>query len=240
MRWLSQTLAVMALNFRTIPQRLSSSAVAIVGIAGVVVVFLSVLSIAAGFSTAMTQSGSPRGALVMRSGADSEMTSGLVGPEVDIVKQAPGMQRDGQTALASAELYVIVDVPPVLPLADAMLVGQYADAVVFSVLRDVSRVPAVWEAYQRLASLGAACPLLAEALPYIAHPQIRNRGTIGGSVAHADPAALELDHHGRQSVRLRLGVLRDHRRESVRGAAYPHGARARLRPTVTVRDRCVR
>jgi CO/xanthine dehydrogenase FAD-binding subunit len=32
-------------------------------------------------------------------------------------------------------------------------------------------------------------PLLAEALPFIAHPQIRNRGTMGGSLAHADPAA---------------------------------------------------
>ncbi|MCW5876107.1 MAG: xanthine dehydrogenase family protein subunit M [Anaerolineales bacterium] len=32
-------------------------------------------------------------------------------------------------------------------------------------------------------------PLLHEAIPNIAHPQIRNRGTIGGSVAHADPAA---------------------------------------------------
>jgi carbon-monoxide dehydrogenase medium subunit len=33
------------------------------------------------------------------------------------------------------------------------------------------------------------CPLLAEALPMIGHPQIRNRGTIGGSLAHADPAS---------------------------------------------------
>ena len=49
----------MALNLRTIPARLSSSAVAIVGIAGVVVVFVSVLSIAAGFSAAMQGSGSP-------------------------------------------------------------------------------------------------------------------------------------------------------------------------------------
>lgn len=32
-------------------------------------------------------------------------------------------------------------------------------------------------------------PLLAEAMPCIAHPQIRNRGTVGGSLAHADPAA---------------------------------------------------
>ena len=111
MRWLSQTFAVMALNLRTIPQRLGSSAVAIVGIAGVVVVFVSVLSIAAGFSAAMRQSGSPQRALVMRSGADSEMTSGLSAPEVDIVKQAPGLRRDGQAPLASAELYVIIDLP---------------------------------------------------------------------------------------------------------------------------------
>jgi len=34
-----------------------------------------------------------------------------------------------------------------------------------------------------------ANPLLASAMPWIAHVQIRNRGTIGGSVAHADPAA---------------------------------------------------
>src|SRR5580700_7748281 len=32
-------------------------------------------------------------------------------------------------------------------------------------------------------------PLIAEALPVIAHPQIRNRGTIGGNLAHADPAS---------------------------------------------------
>jgi aerobic carbon-monoxide dehydrogenase medium subunit len=32
-------------------------------------------------------------------------------------------------------------------------------------------------------------PLIHEALPHIAHPQIRNRGTIGGNLAHADPAS---------------------------------------------------
>lgn len=34
-----------------------------------------------------------------------------------------------------------------------------------------------------------AAPLLREAVPWIAHPQIRNRGTLGGSLSHADPAA---------------------------------------------------
>jgi aerobic carbon-monoxide dehydrogenase medium subunit len=37
--------------------------------------------------------------------------------------------------------------------------------------------------------VAAAAPLLHEAVPFIAHPQIRNRGTFGGSLAHADPAA---------------------------------------------------
>ena len=111
MKWLSQTFAVLMLNILTIPARLSSSAVAIIGIAGVVVVFVSVLSIAAGFSAVMEGSGSPDRAIVMRSGADSEMTSVLSGPEVDIVKQAAGIRRQGQTPLVAAELLVIVDLP---------------------------------------------------------------------------------------------------------------------------------
>jgi putative ABC transport system permease protein len=110
-KWISQTIAVIALNVRTIPARLSSSAVAIIGIAGVVVVFVSVLSIGAGFSAAMQGSGSPSRALVMRSGADTELTSGLEGPDVDVIKQAPGIRRGEAGAVASAELYVILDVP---------------------------------------------------------------------------------------------------------------------------------
>ncbi|HWO89576.1 MAG TPA: xanthine dehydrogenase family protein subunit M [Gemmatimonadales bacterium] len=38
-------------------------------------------------------------------------------------------------------------------------------------------------------SVAAAAPLVREAMPHVAHPQIRNRGTLGGSLAHADPAA---------------------------------------------------
>ena len=113
MNFLKQTLAVTIVNLRTIPQRLGSSGVAIVGIAGVVIVLVSVLSIAQGFAAAMEASGSPVRALVMRSGADSEMTSGLGGTEVDIIKQAPGLRRDGQAPLASAELYVIIDIPKI-------------------------------------------------------------------------------------------------------------------------------
>ena len=113
MNFIKQTIAVTLLNLRTIPQRLGSSGVAIVGIAGVVIVLVSVLSIAQGFAAAMEQSGSEVRALVMRSGADSEMTSGLGPTEVDVIKQAPGLRRNGQTPTASAELFVIIDIPKI-------------------------------------------------------------------------------------------------------------------------------
>ena len=44
-------------------------------------------------------------------------------------------------------------------------------------------------AVERSDEVARAAPLLAEAMPSIAHPQIRNRGTLGGSIAHADPSA---------------------------------------------------
>lgn len=42
---------------------------------------------------------------------------------------------------------------------------------------------------ERDPQVAAWLPLLHEAMPFIAHPQIRNRGTVGGSLVHADPAA---------------------------------------------------
>jgi len=42
---------------------------------------------------------------------------------------------------------------------------------------------------ERHTEVAKRAPLVCEAVPYIAHPQIRNRGTVGGSLAHADPAA---------------------------------------------------
>src|SRR5829696_1390747 len=46
-----------------------------------------------------------------------------------------------------------------------------------------------WRDIQDDARLATAHPLLAAAVEHVAHYQVRNRGTVGGSVAHADPAA---------------------------------------------------
>jgi capsular exopolysaccharide synthesis family protein len=50
--------------------------------------------------------------------------------------------------------YIIVDSAPILPVADSLLIGRHVDAVLFSILRDVSSLPAVHLAQQRLAMLG--------------------------------------------------------------------------------------
>jgi len=111
MIWLRQTIAVMWINVQTIPSRLGSSIVAIIGIAGVVIVFVSVLSISSGFSSAMTGTGSPDRALILRKGVDTEMTSGLEGTEVRVIREAPGIRYDGDVPLVSAELSVVIDLP---------------------------------------------------------------------------------------------------------------------------------
>jgi len=108
-RWLRQTFAVTAMGVRSIPQRLGASLVALVGIAGVVVVFVSVLSIGEGFRAAIVGAGSPVRAIIMRNGSESEMTSGLSGPETDTVKQAPGIAQADRHPLAAAEMYVVID-----------------------------------------------------------------------------------------------------------------------------------
>jgi carbon-monoxide dehydrogenase medium subunit len=46
-----------------------------------------------------------------------------------------------------------------------------------------------WREIEDHAALAKAQPLLADAISHVAHYQVRNRGTIGGSLAHADPAA---------------------------------------------------
>jgi putative ABC transport system permease protein len=108
---LSQIVAVTALNLRSIRERLGSSAVAMFGIVGVVVVFVGVLSIAEGFRAAMQATGDEETVMVMRSGADSEMTSGLTGDHARIIEDKPGVARDAQGPLGSPELLVIVNHP---------------------------------------------------------------------------------------------------------------------------------
>ena len=111
MRFLAQILTMIVLTLRTVPQRAGSSLVAVTGVAGVVVVFVAVLSIAEGFRAALAGAGSPDTAIVMRGGSDTELSSVLPLESTRVIRDAPGVRRSAEGAVASAELFVVVDVP---------------------------------------------------------------------------------------------------------------------------------
>lgn len=108
---MTQISAITSMNLRNVSQRLTSSLVALVGIAGVVMVLIGVLSISAGFRAVLTLSGARDVAIVLRSGATDEMGSGLTQEQTRIIADAKDIARDAQGSIASPELYVIVDVP---------------------------------------------------------------------------------------------------------------------------------
>ena len=108
---LQQTLAVTAMNLRSVTERKGTSLVAIVGIAGVVAVLIGIFSINEGFRSVLQLAGSDDVAIVLRGGGTDEMTSGLSQTQTRIIGDAAGVARVDGEPLASAELYVIVDVP---------------------------------------------------------------------------------------------------------------------------------
>ncbi len=110
-RALSQIVSVTRFSLASLPQRLGSSASAMFGIAGVVAVMVGVLSIAQGIMTTMTGSADDANVMVLRSGADTEMTSGLGGDDARLITEAPGLAVEGDQVLASRELFVIINLP---------------------------------------------------------------------------------------------------------------------------------
>jgi putative ABC transport system permease protein len=109
--WLSQLLVVTTTNLRTLPRRIGASVVAAVGVAGVVAVLVAVLSIAEGFKAALATTGFEDTALVLRGGTDTEMNSVLGLEDTHLIADAPGILRTAAGPVASAELFVVVDVP---------------------------------------------------------------------------------------------------------------------------------
>jgi putative ABC transport system permease protein len=108
---LKATLAVTGMNLRNLPSRWVPSLVALTGVAGVVLVLVATLAINAGFRSALDQAGADDIAVVTRGGSDSELSSGLTGPEATVIMDAPAIARAEGRALASPELYVVVDLP---------------------------------------------------------------------------------------------------------------------------------
>jgi putative ABC transport system permease protein len=110
MRFINQVFAVTMLNIRNLPKRIATSTVAIVGVLAVVLVFAAVLSMAKGFERTMIATGAEDVAIILRSGATSELTSGFSNEQTLIIGNMPGVLKDGDNPVSSAELFVVVDI----------------------------------------------------------------------------------------------------------------------------------
>ncbi|MEJ2085183.1 MAG: ABC transporter permease, partial [Acidobacteriota bacterium] len=157
--WFAQYWALTGFNLKTIGHRRGSTLSAIVGIAGVVAVLVAGLSIAVGILTMARQSSSPRNVIIMRSGSDTEMTSGLTGDETKIISEAPGIDSDDTGALASSELFVIINLPKRSTGTDANVPLRGVVPAAFAIresLRIVEGRMFEWGLSEVIVGLGAA------------------------------------------------------------------------------------
>lgn len=107
-----QSLAIARTGLSTIPQRLGATSVIVVGIGGVVGVLIALLAMAEGFQATLRQAGGDDTAIVLRAGANAELSSGIDRTTVTLVRQAPGILHDRQdTPVASAEVVVVANLP---------------------------------------------------------------------------------------------------------------------------------
>jgi putative ABC transport system permease protein len=135
--WLTQVANVTLFGLRTIPERKGAAITAAVGIAGVVAVFVGVLSIAEGFRAAMTVKGSDDVAIILRKGADNEMTSILTRDDVRLISDAPGVARSNDGPLTSGELFVIINLPKRSTKTDANVPFRGVGAAALAVRGDI-------------------------------------------------------------------------------------------------------
>ena len=99
-------------NARSLLQRPASTLLTALGIALVVAVFIGMLALANGFRAALTRTGSAQNVLVLRRGADSELSSGLDRESVNILASSPHIASgtDGKP-MVSPEVYVLIPLP---------------------------------------------------------------------------------------------------------------------------------
>lgn len=103
-------LAVTLMNLRSLGGRLGASLVIVVGIAFVVAVLVSMLSMSQGFDRTLRGTGTDARAILLSGGITTEISSTLTGDIVPLLRELPGIRRDADDEpLASAEVMVITE-----------------------------------------------------------------------------------------------------------------------------------
>jgi ABC-type lipoprotein release transport system permease subunit len=108
-------------NVRSVLQRPASTAFTALGIGLVVAVFIGMLALANGFRVALARTGSDRNMLVLRRGADSELSSGIDREAASIIGASPHVAKaaDGRP-MVSPEVYVLIPLPRLGPDSNAL------------------------------------------------------------------------------------------------------------------------
>lgn len=107
-----QTWEVTKVGLATLTQRLGSSSVVVVGIAGVVGVLVAMLAMSEGFAETLRATGNDHTAIVLRGGSQAELNSILDRDSANVVMQAPGVKKDASgKPIASGELVVVANLP---------------------------------------------------------------------------------------------------------------------------------
>jgi putative ABC transport system permease protein len=110
---LNQISAITTANLKTIPQRLASSLVIVVGLAGVVAVLTSLMAMNSGLSSTLMATGKEDRVIMLRASSQAELNSILLQTDMDVAKQSPGLARDANNEpIASAEVIVITELFP--------------------------------------------------------------------------------------------------------------------------------
>jgi len=107
-----RAMSVASVGISTLGQRLGSSAVIVVGIAGVVGVLVAMLAMAEGYAETLRKTGSLDTAIVLRGASAAEVMSGLDRDSILQIAQTPGIARDAKgEPLASPEIVVAANLP---------------------------------------------------------------------------------------------------------------------------------
>jgi putative ABC transport system permease protein len=110
MKLLQQIGAVTMMNLRSLPQRVGTSLVIVIGIAGVVAVLVSVLAMSTGMIRTMENSGRDDRAIVMRNGSASESGSAMPRDAARLIADTVGIKRDAEgKPIASAEAIALLN-----------------------------------------------------------------------------------------------------------------------------------
>jgi len=125
-------------NVRSLLRRPVSSAMTALGIALVVAVFIAMLALAHGFQMALVRTGSPDNVLVLRKGADSELSSGIGRDNAAIIAALPQIATgtDGRP-LASPEVFVPMSLDAATGGGDRLVVARGVSAQAFEVRQNV-------------------------------------------------------------------------------------------------------